>query len=148
MLLHLITLCIFAFNYLAASPSVIIIGAGSSGIAAATKLLENGITNITILEAENRIGGRIYSVSIKDSYVDLGAEFCHGEIGNVVYQAVKNLDLLVHPEPLDLIKVYYSNGSIIDNKFALNLLNNTLNYGSLVESSDEGVSIGDSYLKW
>lgn len=40
---------------------IIIIGAGAAGIAAATKLFENGFTNLTILEAENRIGGRLYT---------------------------------------------------------------------------------------
>ena len=43
------------------SPSVIIIGAGAAGIAAASKLLENGFKNVTILEAEGRIGGRIFT---------------------------------------------------------------------------------------
>lgn len=42
-------------------PKIVIIGAGASGIAAASKLLENGYQNVTILEAENRIGGRVYS---------------------------------------------------------------------------------------
>ena len=40
-------------------PSVIIIGAGAAGIAAASKLLKDGIKDVTILEAEKRIGGRI-----------------------------------------------------------------------------------------
>ena len=44
-----------------ASPKIIIIGAGASGIAAASRLLQNGFNNITILEAENRVGGRIYT---------------------------------------------------------------------------------------
>lgn len=38
---------------------IIVIGAGASGVAATTKLLSNGFKNITILEAENRIGGRL-----------------------------------------------------------------------------------------
>lgn len=41
---------------------VIIVGAGASGIAAATSLMEHGIDNIMILEAENRTGGRINTV--------------------------------------------------------------------------------------
>jgi len=45
-------------------PSVVIIGAGAAGIAAASRLVANGfnVSQITILEAENRIGGRIYSM--------------------------------------------------------------------------------------
>jgi cation diffusion facilitator CzcD-associated flavoprotein CzcO len=38
---------------------IVIVGAGASGIAAATWLLEHGVDNLVILEAENRIGGRI-----------------------------------------------------------------------------------------
>lgn len=45
-------------------PKIIIVGAGISGIAAATKLYENGFNDITILEAENRIGGRVYTRSL------------------------------------------------------------------------------------
>lgn len=75
-------------------PSVVIIGAGASGIAAATRLFENGIDNLTILEAENRIGGRIHSIEFDGSIVDLGGQWVHGEKGNIVYEMVKDLDLL------------------------------------------------------
>lgn len=43
---------------------VIVIGAGASGIAAATRLYERGIKNILVLEAENRIGGRVHTVDL------------------------------------------------------------------------------------
>ena len=40
---------------------IIIFGAGASGLAAASRLCEHGIqpAQITILEEENRIGGRV-----------------------------------------------------------------------------------------
>lgn len=41
---------------------VIIIGAGAAGIAAATKLLSNGVKDFLLLEAENRIGGRVHTI--------------------------------------------------------------------------------------
>lgn len=44
------------------NPKIIIVGAGASGIAAASKLLQNNFTNLVILEAENRIGGRVQTV--------------------------------------------------------------------------------------
>lgn len=56
-------------------PSIIIIGAGAAGISAATKLITNGFTNVTILEAENRIGGRVHSVPFGGTIVDLGAQW-------------------------------------------------------------------------
>ncbi|XP_001983856.2 spermine oxidase [Drosophila grimshawi] len=73
---------------------IVIIGAGVSGIAAATRLLEQGFKNVKLLEAENRIGGRINTVSFGDSVIDKGAQWCHGENGNVVYQRVRDLNLL------------------------------------------------------
>lgn len=56
-------------------PNVVIIGAGAAGIAAASKLMKNGFENITVLEAEGRIGGRVHSVVIDDTIVDLGAQW-------------------------------------------------------------------------
>lgn len=47
---------------------IVIIGAGASGIAAASKLLENGFQNVTILEAESRIGGRVNTSKLGNNY--------------------------------------------------------------------------------
>lgn len=55
--------------------NILIVGAGASGIAAATKLLENGFRNITILEAESRIGGRINTVPYGQGFIDMGAQW-------------------------------------------------------------------------
>lgn len=54
---------------------IVIIGAGASGIAAATKLIENGFKNLVILEAEHRIGGRIHTVPFGKNVVDNGAQW-------------------------------------------------------------------------
>lgn len=43
-------------------PKVIIVGAGAAGIAAAARLLEQGLEDVTILEGKDRIGGRIHTV--------------------------------------------------------------------------------------
>ncbi|XP_015110286.1 spermine oxidase isoform X2 [Diachasma alloeum] len=56
-----VLLCMSIVTSEGKDPKVIIVGAGSSGIAAASKLLQNGITDVTILEAEGRFGGRVYS---------------------------------------------------------------------------------------
>ncbi|EDW94689.1 spermine oxidase [Drosophila yakuba] len=74
--------------------NIVIIGAGASGIAAATRLLEKGFKNVMLFEAEDRIGGRINTIPFANSLVDLGAQWCHGEEGNVVYEKVKDLDVL------------------------------------------------------
>uniref|UniRef100_T1H025 Amine oxidase domain-containing protein n=1 Tax=Megaselia scalaris TaxID=36166 RepID=T1H025_MEGSC len=76
------------------SARIVIIGAGASGIAAATKLLKYGFKNVTILEAQDRIGGRIHTIPFGDNFIDLGAQWCHGEENNVVYELVRDKNVL------------------------------------------------------
>ncbi|GHG46113.1 protoporphyrinogen oxidase [Streptomyces griseocarneus] len=57
------------------SPSrhVVVIGGGISGLAAAHRLLEGG-ARVTVLEASDRVGGKLYAGGIAGMPVDLGAE--------------------------------------------------------------------------
>jgi monoamine oxidase len=59
-----------------ANPDVIVVGAGSAGIAAARHLIANGLT-VTILEARDRIGGRTLTRRFKGHPLDLGAHWLH-----------------------------------------------------------------------
>jgi spermine oxidase len=69
------------------STKVVIVGAGISGYSAAAKLMENGVDDIIVLEAENRIGGRIYSYQLDENkFIDLGAQWVHGQKNNVIYE--------------------------------------------------------------
>uniref|UniRef100_A0A2P2LT77 Uncharacterized protein MANES_10G139200 n=1 Tax=Rhizophora mucronata TaxID=61149 RepID=A0A2P2LT77_RHIMU len=58
--------------------SVIVIGAGVSGISAAKVLAENGIEDLVILEASDRIGGRIRKENFGGVSVELGAGWIAG----------------------------------------------------------------------
>lgn len=62
------------------SVDVLIIGAGAAGLAAATRLTELG-ANVLVVEARDRIGGRVRTVRDRRSPVpiELGAEFLHGD---------------------------------------------------------------------
>ena len=44
------------------SSRVVVIGGGVSGLAAASELIKNGFTHVTILEAQDRLGGRIHTI--------------------------------------------------------------------------------------
>lgn len=58
---------------------VLIIGAGAAGLAAASALSARGLS-LAVLEARDRIGGRIFTIRPSGSLlpVELGAEFVHG----------------------------------------------------------------------
>ena len=64
---------------MAFDPKVIILGAGAAGLSAAAELAHAGLT-VLILEARDRLGGRIYTKhdSVCNVPVELGAEFVHG----------------------------------------------------------------------
>jgi monoamine oxidase len=73
------------------STDVAIIGAGAAGLAAARALVNSGF-DVVVLEARDRIGGRIYTLRDPESHlpIELGAEFIHGaapELDEITGQA-------------------------------------------------------------
>lgn len=60
---------------------ILIIGAGAAGLMAARELANAG-KKVIVLEANNRIGGRIYTQrdAVTGKYIELGAEFVHGDL--------------------------------------------------------------------
>ena len=59
---------------------VVVIGAGAAGLAAARALHEAGI-DVEVLEARDRIGGRVFTITPPHVTrpIELGAEFIHGQ---------------------------------------------------------------------
>ena len=66
----------------ASSSSVLFIGTGLAGLSAARDLQSAG-AKVTVLEARDRIGGRIWTSRVwADMPMDMGASWIHGVTGN------------------------------------------------------------------
>ncbi|HKP59327.1 MAG TPA: NAD(P)/FAD-dependent oxidoreductase [Polyangiales bacterium] len=68
-----------AFALPSPPPRVIVVGAGMAGLAAATRLKAAGF-EVKILEARDRVGGRMFtSTNAQGTTIDLGASWIHGD---------------------------------------------------------------------
>ncbi|MCY7405833.1 MAG: FAD-dependent oxidoreductase [Alkalinema sp. CAN_BIN05] len=99
-----------------ATKSAIVIGAGISGLAAAQVLKKAGMT-VTVLEARNRIGGRIWTDRSTGTPVDLGASWIHGpDGGNPVTTLAQSIGAKLFKTDDDRIIVYDRQGNPIDDR--------------------------------
>jgi monoamine oxidase len=66
-------------NQMSEDCDVVVVGGGIAGLAAASKLVRTGLS-VCVLEARDRIGGRILTQRVPgcDAPIELGAEFIHG----------------------------------------------------------------------
>ncbi|MYG97836.1 MAG: NAD(P)-binding protein [Acidimicrobiaceae bacterium] len=70
---------------------IVIVGAGAAALAAADELQIRGFHNVVLLEARDRVGGRIWTSSIGDGIpVELGATWMHGVRGNPISDIVES----------------------------------------------------------
>ena len=90
---------------MATKPKIVIVGGGIAGLAAASRLYRSGFVNVTILEASDRLGGRIHSLQVdatNHGYIEMGAEWIHGQIVNVAYKLANDNGLVEENESRSL----------------------------------------------
>lgn len=73
----------------------IVVGAGIAGITAA-RLLHNAGQRVLVLEARDRVGGRVWTDRTAGFCVDLGASWIHGLTGNPLTRLVTELGMKTH----------------------------------------------------
>uniref|UniRef100_A0A9J8DB47 Amine oxidase domain-containing protein n=1 Tax=Cyprinus carpio carpio TaxID=630221 RepID=A0A9J8DB47_CYPCA len=74
---------------------VVIVGSGFSGLAAAATLVKAGFENVLVLEAKERIGGRVHTIKpFTEKVIEVGANWIHGQKGNPLYKIAKEENLL------------------------------------------------------
>ena len=120
---------------------VLVIGAGAAGLSAARNLLKAG-KSVTILEARDRIGGRIHTIK-GDGFsfpVETGAEFMHGDLpftkallkeANVSYFAGEGRAWNVQSNKLSEGDLFHDEWGLLIEK--LNQLNHDMPIGKFLE---------------
>ncbi|GAV54514.1 hypothetical protein ZYGR_0AM00520 [Zygosaccharomyces rouxii] len=74
--------------------TVVIVGAGIAGLKAASKLYEEGVKSCVLLEARDRIGGRLHTVKgYRGRKYDLGGSWHHDTLINRLFAEEANLAL-------------------------------------------------------
>ena len=80
--------------------NILVVGAGFSGLGAARALHEKGY-KVTVIEARNRIGGRVHSKSLGKDIVDMGANWITGQGRNPIYRIAKKHKIHIVPNDED-----------------------------------------------
>lgn len=87
----------------------LVVGAGVSGLAAARKLRQTGF-DVTVLEARDRIGGRVWTSDQLGVPLDLGASWIHGVDDNPISEMAASLDVETRPSDYESPELWDADG--------------------------------------
>jgi monoamine oxidase len=90
---------------------VIVIGAGVAGLAAAQALRSKGAT-VLVLEARNRLGGRVWTDTRLGFPLEMGAQWLHGARTNPLMPLVRQNNFATTSTDLDKHTIFDQNGEI------------------------------------
>ncbi len=108
------------------SPNILVIGAGMAGLVAARLLRDSGF-HVTVVEAQNRIGGRIRTEYRLGAPVDLGASWIHGADDNVLTTWCNNLGIEIVVTPSTNSRYFISQSEVVS-------------WGELAQRAQHGLS--------
>jgi monoamine oxidase len=78
---------------------VAVVGAGAAGIGAAQRLREAGTVSTVVLEARDRVGGRVHTIAPAGFPLDRGAEWLHSADRNPLSPIAQRLGFSVRRRP-------------------------------------------------
>lgn len=93
--------------------SIIVVGAGAAGLAAANKIASAGV-DVKVVEARDRIGGRVWTDDSWGLPLDLGASWIHGVKGNPLSELVSKIEAERKKTDYDSYRVRSGGGRIVD----------------------------------
>eukprot|EP00475_Leptophrys_vorax_P041060 TRINITY_DN7711_c0_g1_i5.p1 TRINITY_DN7711_c0_g1~~TRINITY_DN7711_c0_g1_i5.p1 ORF type:complete len:549 (+),score=145.56 TRINITY_DN7711_c0_g1_i5:87-1733(+) len=86
---------------------VLIIGAGISGVTCGRYLADHGMTDFMIVEADDRVGGRMRPFEFQGYTLELGANWIEGTVGNPLWTFKEKLDLKGNATNFNDVMMYY-----------------------------------------
>lgn len=138
------------------SLSVVIIGAGISGLAAAQLLCSKGFSDVTVVEGSDRIGGRICTTQLDNGpKLEMGAQYIHGSRKNPIYKFAEDNGIrLVGESDMYDDKFLTETGQVIPPSVAMDalgyceaLIDQSTSKKYLTNLPDHVTSVGH-FLKW
>ncbi|KRT82898.1 hypothetical protein AMK59_3209, partial [Oryctes borbonicus] len=95
---------------------IAIIGGGMAGLGAATTFLQAGIEDFLILEASDKLGGRVDTIYLNGNVLELGAQWLHGT-SNYLHRLAEENNLIVDEASEEGVGIYVRNDGYIFEDF-------------------------------
>jgi monoamine oxidase len=136
--------------------TVIVIGAGVSGLAAARVLAEEGYS-VIVVEARERVGGRVWTdYSWPGIPLDMGASWIHGSDDNPIAELARELDAATVPTDYDNTWLWDAGGQRIegdahddiDNRFVEMLDDLDSERDAMDDADEDDIALGDAIEDW
>jgi polyamine oxidase len=86
---------------------VLIVGAGIAGVTCGRYLADHGMNDFIIVEADDRVGGRMRPFEFQGYTLELGANWIEGTVGNPLWKFKEKLDLKGSVTNFSDFVVYY-----------------------------------------
>ncbi|EWC43703.1 hypothetical protein DRE_07455 [Drechslerella stenobrocha 248] len=106
---------------------VIIVGAGTCGLRAAEVLIQTGC-DVLVLEARDRVGGRVATSSKLGLPLDLGANWIHGNQGNPIVEIAERAHSSYSAGELDDTVMYAPDGVQLPKRLGEDLMTKMWDY--------------------
>lgn len=139
-------ICTVLFSLSVGATTTIIVGAGMSGIMAAKTLTDNGVKDFVILEATNRIGGRMHKETVGGYTIEIGANWVEGvggKIMNPIWPLAKKYELRTFYSDWSNLSynIYHQEGGILPQSLVARP------YALATSSSDFSSKLSESFHK-